>query len=136
MAVRNGSTVFLKLSTAIVDGSTNQDFETIVDILDVTTKDSTGSAKEKIAGEIDHKVNIEGKFAEGTSRYSIEDIFDAVEARVSVPYVFGGVSVGDMIISGNCILSNFKWSAPKNGECTWSLSIEGTGGVTRGTVSA
>ena len=135
MAVKNGSTVFLKLATAVVDGSTNQDFETIVDILDITTKDSTGSAKEKLAGEIDHKVNIEGKWNEVTSNYSVQDIYDAIEARTAVAYIFGGTNTGDLTISGNCILSNFKWSAPKNGECTWSLSMEGTGPTTRGTAS-
>lgn len=136
MAVRNGSDLLLKLATTVVDCTTNQSIDLTVDMIDATTKDSTGDAKEFLGGEHTGTISVEGKWSEGTSNYSLEDIIDAVLAKASVAFVWGGTTTGNLIISGNCLLSNFNASGPKNGEATWSASMQITGQVTRSTVSA
>ena len=50
MAINNGTDVLIKVGGTAIDGQTNADFEWITDMLDATTKDSSGH-KDKIAGE-------------------------------------------------------------------------------------
>lgn len=51
MAVKNGSLIVLKLATEKVNGLTSNGIDFARDMIDVTTKDSTGNAKEYIPGE-------------------------------------------------------------------------------------
>lgn len=46
MAVKNGSLIVLKLATEKVNGLTSNGIDFARDMIDVTTKDSTGNAKE------------------------------------------------------------------------------------------
>jgi predicted secreted protein len=135
MAVKSGTTILLKLATSVVDGTITQNLELMRDLLDATTKDSTGNAKEKLAGELDGTIGVEGKWAENTSNYSVADLYDAMTSGAAVPFIFGGTTTGDLVITGNVIPSNFTWTGPKNEISTWSVNLGITGPTARGTAS-
>lgn len=136
MAVKNGTSILLKLATQVVDGTTSQTIDLSADMIDVTTKDSTGKSKEYIVGENGGTISVEGKWAESTSNYTVEELFDAWKAGTSLAFIVGETAVGSYTLSGNGYLSAFSWTAPRNGESTWSATLQITGAITRGTVSA
>ena len=134
MAVNNGSDVLLKLSGTTVDATTSQEFNWDVDMLDATTKDSD-KHKEYIAGEDGGTISIEGKLDE-TDTNTAMALLTTSQAKVAVAFVHGRTAVGAKTITGNCLLSNVKISSPQNGVQTWSASMQITGNITQGTVSA
>jgi hypothetical protein len=134
MAVNNGSDVLLKLSTVTVDATTNQDFEWIIDMLDATTKDSSGH-KEYIAGEDGGTISIEGKLDESDT-LTADDLITTAQAKSSVAFVHGKVAGGSKTISGYCFISNVKISSPQNGVQTWSANMQITGNITLGAVAS
>ena len=135
MAVRNGTDILIKLATSVVDGTVSQTIDLPIDMIDVTTKDSANKDKEYLAGEGGGSISVEGKWAESTSNYSTADIIDARNARAAVAFVFGGTTTGDLVLTGSAIISNFTWAAPKNGESTWSMTLQITGTITRSTAA-
>jgi predicted secreted protein len=135
MAVRSGSDIFLKLATQLVNATTSQSIELPVDMIDVTTKDSTGKAKEYIAGELGGTLSCEGKWNEGTSDYTLQEILAARAAGTELAFIWGGVSNGSVIITGQCLISNFSASAPKNAEATWTMALQITGVISVSTAT-
>jgi predicted secreted protein len=135
MAVKSGTTILLKLATQVVDASITQNLELMRDLLDVTTKDSTDNAKEKLAGEKDGNITIEGKFDPATSNYTFADLYDAFNSGSSVAFIYGGTTTGDLVVTGNAVPSNFSWSGPKNDVSTWSCSLGITGPTARSTAA-
>lgn len=133
MAVKSGSDLFLKLATQLVNCTTSQSIELPVDMIDVTTKDSTGKAKEFIAGELGGSISVEGKWNETSSDYTIQELLAARNAGTSLAFIWGGTAGGSLIISGNVIISSFSASAPKNAEATWTANLQITGAITVGT---
>ena len=45
-----------------------------------------------------------------------------------------GNTSGDVTYTGNCLISNYNWSAGTSDRVTWTASFTVTGAVTRGTV--
>lgn len=136
MAVKNGTLIVLKLATEKVNGLTSNGIDFARDMIDVTTKDSTGNAKEYIPGEKGATISAEGKWDEATSNYTLTELFAAFDAGTALAFVFGGLVSGDITYSGSAYLSAFNATAPKNGEATWSATLQVTGVVTAGTVGA
>ena len=133
MAVRSGTVILLKLATSTVDSTVSKNIDFSRDMIDVTTKDSTGLAKEFIPGEKGATIGVEGKWAETTSNYSMQELFDAFDGGTSLAFIFGGQTTGDMVYTGSGYISAFSNAAPKNAEATWSATITVTGAVTRTT---
>lgn len=136
MAVKSGTDIILKLATEIVNGTTSHGLDLVRDMIDVTTKDSTGNAKEYIPGEKGATISVEGKWDEAGSAYTLTEIITAWNNGTSLAFIFGDDASGAMIFTGSAYISNFSCSAPKNGEATWSLSLQVTGVVTQTTVGS
>ena len=134
MAVNNASDVLLKIGGTALDATTNQDFEWVVDMLEATTKDSSGH-KEYIAGEDGGTLSVEGKLDE-TDTNSAYALITAAQAKAAVAFIHGKTTAGSKTISGNCFLSNVKISSPENGVQAWTANMQITGNITVGTVSA
>jgi len=132
MAVNNGTDVLLKLATVAVDATTNQDFEWVIDMLDATTKDSSGH-KEYIAGEDGGTLSIEGKLDESDT-LTADDLITTAQAKAAVAFIHGRTAGGAKTISGNCFISNVRISSPQNAPQTWTASMQITGNITLGTV--
>ena len=135
MAVRNGTDILIKLATSLVDGTVSQTIDLPIDMIDVTTKDSANKDKEYLAGEGGGTISVEGKWAESTSNYSVQDIVTARAARAAVAFIYGGTTTGDFVLTGSAIISGFTWAAPKNGESTWSMTLQVTGTPTASTAA-
>jgi predicted secreted protein len=135
MAVNKGTDVLVKLASTVVGCTTNASIEFMTDIVDITTKDSTGANKEKLAGEHDAKLSIEGKWDETTSLYSMESLSDAERAGTAVTWIYGRTTPGAVTFTGSAIIAGLTHTAPENGACTWTANLEVTGAVTRGTAS-
>ncbi len=73
MAVKNGSSILLKIGNATFSGLTDNSFTYNVDTIDVTTKDSNGH-KEYIAGEDDGDFSASALY-DPTGTYSLQEIF-------------------------------------------------------------
>ena len=132
-ANEDGTNILLKLAATTVNGLVDQSMETIIDLIEITTKDSSRK-KEYLAGEEDTNISISGIFDEGDT-YSYESVRTAAVAKSAVAFIYGGTSPGDTTWSGNCIISNVQQGAPKNGARPWSAQMKVTGGVTKGSVT-
>lgn len=133
MANADGTNILLKLAGQTVSGLVDQSMETIIDLIQITSKDSTRK-KEYLAGEEDTDLSMSGVLDESDT-YTFEYIRAAAVAKAAVAFIFGGTTPGDHTYSGNCIISRVSQSAPKNGQRLWSASMKVTGGVTKGSVT-
>ena len=136
MAKNLGYDVLLKLATQVVDGTVTKSIDFSTDMIDVTRDQSTGHAKEYLPGETGATIQAEGKVEELTSNYSIEDLIDAHINRTSLAFVYGKTTAGALTVSGTGYISALNMSGAKGDAQTWSATIQVTGTVTRGTVSA
>jgi len=134
MAYNNGTDVLLKLATVTVDATTNQDFEWVIDMLESTTKDSSGH-KEYIAGEDGGTMSIEGKLDESDT-LTADDLITTAQAKAAVAFIHGKTSGGSKTITGNCFLTNVRISSPQNAPQTWTASMQITGNITLGVVAS
>ena len=48
----NGSTILFKIATKLISGQTSGSFQSAMDMIETTTKQSTNGAKEFIGGEL------------------------------------------------------------------------------------
>lgn len=135
MAIKNGSTVLVKIGNKVISGITTNAFTSAADMIEVTTKQSVNGAKEFIVGELNRTFNASGCFDPASSDYGFFDAIEAQEARVPLAFVYGGTSNGDDIISGTCHISNVSKDDPENDRSTFSIDFQVTGNITRGVVS-
>ena len=133
MANEDGTNILLYIAGNAVVGSVSQSMETVIDLIDITTKDSSGH-KEFLAGEDTTTLSVEGKLDESDA-YTYEDLRLAAVTKAAVAFNFGGTTAGDETYSGSCFITNVSQSAPKNAERTWSASMTVTGAVTKGSAS-
>jgi TP901-1 family phage major tail protein len=118
-----------------VANATSSDFELTRDTIDATNKDG-GQYKEFLVGLAGWTMNAEGIFEEDGSAtgVSAKDLLDDVIAGTAVTVVMTSNVSGDIKVSGSAIISSFAWNAPVNDVATFSVSLQGTGALTVGTV--
>ena len=138
----NGTLVALYKDTGTpplvkVANLTSTDFELSKDTIDATNKDG-GNYKEFLVGLSSWTMNAEGIFEEdasvGTSSISAKDLLDDMVAGTALTVVMTSDSSTDLKLSGTAIITSFAWNAPVNDVSTFSVSLQGTGDLTVGTV--
>ena len=114
---------------------TSTDFELSKDTIDATNKDG-GSYKEFLVGLSSWTMNAEGIFEEDGSAtgVSAKDLLDDIIAGDPITAVMSSAESGDLKLSGSAIITSFAWNAPVNDVSTFSVSLQGTGALTVGTV--
>ena len=114
---------------------TSTDFELSKDTIDATNKDG-GSYKEFLVGLSGWTMNAEGIFEEDGSAtgVSAKDLLDDIIAGLPLTVVMTSNVTGDIKLSGSAIITSFAWNAPVNDVSTFSVSLQGTGALTVGTV--
>ena len=134
MAVNSGTDVLISVGGTTVNGMVSSSSNETVDTIDITTNDSSGGAKEFLAGEDTWTLTAEGKLNPSVT-YGITELRTAKDAKAAVAVIFGkGVSTsGEWTLSGNAIITSLDVSAPKNDAVTWTCNLQGTGGLTEGT---
>jgi TP901-1 family phage major tail protein len=114
---------------------TSTDFELSKDTIDATNKDG-GSYKEFLVGLSGWTMNAEGIFEEDGSAtgVSAKDLLDDIIAGLPITAIMTSNVADDIKLSGLAIITSFAWNAPVNDVSTFSVSLQGTGALTVGTV--
>jgi TP901-1 family phage major tail protein len=114
---------------------TSTDFELSKDTIDATNKDG-GNYKEFLVGLSGWTMNAEGIFEEdaGVTGISAKDLLDDIIAGAPITVVMTSNVEDDLKLSGSAIITSFAWNAPVNDVSTFSVSLQGTGALTVGTV--
>lgn len=135
MAIQNGSTILFKIATKLISGQTSGSFQSAMDMIETTTKQSTNGAKTFIGGELNRTFSASGCFDPDATDWGFQDALTAQAARIPLAFVYGGIVVGDDIISGNCLISNISKDDPQNDRSTFSLDFQITGDITQAVVT-
>ena len=114
---------------------TSTDFELSKDTIDATNKDG-GSYKEFLVGLSGWTMNAEGIFEEDGSAtgVSAKDLLDDIIAGAPLTVIMTSNVTGDLKLSGSAVITSFAWNAPVNDVSTFSVSLQGSGALTVGTV--
>lgn len=114
---------------------TSTDFELSKDTIDATNKDG-GNYKEFLVGLSGWTMNAEGIFEEdgGITGVSPKDLLDDIIAGDPLTVVMTSNVTGDLKLSGSAVITSFSWNAPVNDVSTFSVSLQGSGTLTVGTV--
>ena len=118
-----------------VANATSSDFELTRDTIDATNKDG-GQYKEFLVGLAGWTMNAEGIFEESASATGIsaKDLLDDVVAGTAITVVMTSNVSGDLKVTGSAVITSFSWNAPVNDVATFSVSLQGSGSLTIGTV--
>lgn len=114
---------------------TSTDFELSKDTIDATNKDG-GNYKEFLVGLSGWTMNAEGIFEEdgSTTNFSAKELLDDAIAGDLITVVMSSEETGDLKLSGSAVITSFSWNAPVNDVATFSVSLQGSGTLTVGTV--
>lgn len=133
MAVKNGTDVLLQVGGTVVNATTTSSLDLSVDMIDVTTKDSSGS-KEYIAGEDDATIQLEG-FYDPAATYNFSQLFTAITGKASATLTFGLQESGDKAYRLSGFVSNLTLGGPKNEASTFTATFQKTGGISEVTLT-
>jgi TP901-1 family phage major tail protein len=114
---------------------TSTDFELSKDTIDATNKDGS-NYKEFLVGLSSWTMNAEGIFEEdaSTTNLSAKELLDDIIAGEPITVVMTSLENGDLKLSGSAVITSFSWNAPVNDVSTFSVSLQGSGTLTVGTV--
>tara|TARA_R110001599_G_scaffold172754_2_gene364167 strand:- start:165 stop:575 length:411 start_codon:yes stop_codon:yes gene_type:complete len=100
---------------------------------DASTKDSAGW-KESLEGQIAFSGSAEGFFAEDAS-YGYEDLYGEFILRSKVVVTWTTNISDDKEYSGSCYITSLERTDGLEESSTFSVSLEGTGAITKATVT-
>jgi len=125
----DGTNFLFSFGAVTINGTTSQSLETSIDMIETTTKDSSGH-KTYQAGEDGGTVTVEGKI-DTTATYSITDLRTAAAAKASIVCVYGeGINTtGGRLLTFNGLISGLSETGPQNAEPTWSVTVQITGAI-------
>ena len=99
---------------------------------DASTKDSAGW-KESLEGQISFSGSAEGFFAEDAT-YGYEDLYGSFILRSKVVVTWTTDVSGDQEYSGDCYITSLERTDGLEESSTFSVSLEGTGAITKAAV--
>ena len=115
--------------------ATSASLELSVDLPDATTKDSAGWS-EFFAGVRSFTLSSDGLVDYATSAsVETDELVALLIARTAVAVEFSTSTSGDMKLSGNAFVSSISQTADMESPSGFSVSFQGTGALTQGTVS-
>lgn len=143
MAIPSGSKIVLRIDDSAtlkpLMAELSADLDVEADMIETTNKDSVDAngnpVKTFIAGESGFTFSVEGIY-DPTGDWSFSQILAALKAGTPGTFQFGGKEVGDVYFSGTGLFQSASLGAPKNGVPPVNASIQGTGELVEGTVSA
>lgn len=134
MALINGTNLVIKIAGNPIMKATTASLEMSVDMPDATTKDSAGWA-EFFAGVRSWTLSSDG-LVDYASSGSVEtdELVALLIARNPVAVTFSTSTAGDMVLSGNAYITSISQTADMESPSGFSVSFQGTGTLTQGTV--
>lgn len=125
--------VFVNNVATKVAHLTNTEFSVEMATRDASTKDSSGW-QDILEGQKSWSLSGDGYFAEDAA-FGYEDLFDLWTARGKVLVMFSSQVNGDKRYKGQGYITSLSRSAPTEESETFTVSIQGTGTVSKYTVS-
>ena len=134
MALINGTNLVIKVGGVPIMKATTASLELSVDMPDATTKDSQGWA-EFFAGVRSFTLSSDGLIDYATSAsVETDELVGMLIARSPVAIEFATSTAGDMKLSGSAYVSSISQTADMESPSGWSVTFQGTGALTQGTV--
>jgi len=130
---QNGTDIGLYIGGTLIAYGTSTDFDVSMSAREASNKDSNGWA-EKREGQLSWTASGEFIFAEDAA-YGFEDLFDSMVARTLLTVKVSTETAGDKAYSGSAYITSLSKSAPNEDTSTYSLSLEGTGALTKVTLT-
>lgn len=134
MALINGTNLVIKVGGVPIMKATTASLELSVDMPDATTKDSQGWA-EFFAGVRSFTLSSDGLIDYATSAsVETDELVGMLIARSPVAIEFATSTAGDMKLSGSAYVSSISQTADMESPSGFSVTFQGTGALTQGTV--
>jgi len=122
----NGTLLLLKIDTVLVTAETDSNMNFTVDMLDITTKASTGKWKEFIPGEKTGTVSVTALY-DSTDAEGFTQAFADMDNGTSLAIQWGEVTTGEKFYTATGYISNLSVSGPKNEPASYSFDAQITG---------
>jgi len=129
----NGTKIGVYSGGTLIAHATSHTLNLEANMIDVSNKDSAGWA-ESIVGQKSWSIDIESLFTFDAA-YGFEELYDAWTARTSLSVKFSTEVSGDIYFSGTVFVSSIPVEAPLEDATTYSVSLTGTGALTKATVA-
>lgn len=135
MGLINGTNLTIKVGGVPLLKATSASLDLSVDLPDATTKDSAGWS-EFFAGVRSWTLSSDGLVDYTTaSAVETDELVAMLIARSAVTVEFSTSTSGDMKLSGSAFISSISQTADMESPAGFSVSFQGTGALTQGTVS-
>lgn len=132
MGILNGTLAKIQVGGVTVAHLTSNSLTFDHSTRDASTKDSAGW-KESLEGQKSFSGSAEGFFDEDAV-YGYEQLFDSFAAREQVSVTWTTDVTGDTEYSGECYITSLEKTDGLEESSTFSVSLEGTGAITKATV--
>lgn len=126
---KNGTKVVVKFNDVADMGEVTSNFDMSIDMIETTVKASAARSKTYEAGENGATFTVESQLASTDGAILAAYINEAKSGDI-FPFVQTSGDLGDLQISGNCLISGISISQPKNDVRTVSYSAQVTGAYT------
>jgi predicted secreted protein len=135
MALINGTNLVIKVGGVPLLRATTASLEISVDMPDATTKDSAGWA-EFFAGVRSWTLSSDGlvNYANSLNGVETDELVGMLIARTAVTVEFATSTTGDMELSGSAFVTSISQTADMESPSGYSVTFQGTGALTQGTV--
>lgn len=140
--VINGTLAVIKTGTnnataTTIGLSTNASLSFTMETRDISNKSSAGW-RELLEAQRSWSVSCEGLYAfldsAGAATKNYDDFWALMNTRTSLYIEISTGVTGDKYYGGQCYITSLEQSAPMEDNMTYSMSFEGTGALTEGTV--
>ena len=121
------------INGTLINYSTNCSVETSMDTREVTNKESGGNAEFR---ESKKSWTASGEFIFAPdATYNFEDLFTLWQARTMITVRYSTEVSGDYYYQGSAYITGLPMSAPVEDNMTFTMSLQGTGQLTKGAVT-
>lgn len=119
----------------IIASSTSGTFSGELETLDATTKDNDG-ARSILVSAINWSISCEGlvHFGDDTDKLRPTELFDIWNNKTQVRVAWSTGVTGDTFYYGNGYITSYEESAGLNEIASFSITIEGDGGIEKATI--
>jgi TP901-1 family phage major tail protein len=131
--IMNGTLTKINVDATDVAYLTSNDINFEMATRDASNKDSGGN-REILEGQKSVSVSGEGFFAEDAT-FGFEDLYDKFTARSPVTVLYTNSNVGDVEYSFSAYITSLSRSDANEESVTFSITLEGTGAVTKQVIS-
>jgi predicted secreted protein len=129
----NGTLAKIEVGGTVVAFVTSTGISQAMSTRDASSKSSAGY-KEALEGQRSWSMTGEGLFAEDAA-YGYEDLWDAWDARTKLVLTYSDAVADDIEYSGSVYITSLDRTDGMEESATFSVSFEGTGALTKATIT-